>query len=225
MAPVPALRLPTAGTTSASTTPRSTARSGDAFSVSARHLLKPQVGVAAQLSALGDYSPPWATGKPSTLSFGRPAPTFSDCDGREPYNVGKSRARAHLKLALSTEDKEAQLRRLGQALESNRFDRTIRRELENAENQARELALKLGKDPASARARQTEDEQPGKAASSPKSKKRSSKPTEKEEVEMSSTVRETEEPSFEYDAEMEAAATKIQAIQRGKQTRKNLGGE
>lgn len=163
-------------------------------------------------------SPPWATGKPQTLGFGKPAPSFSDCDGREPYNVGKSRARAHLKLALSTEDKEAQLRRLEQALDSNRFDRRLARELESAENQAKELALKLGKRPASARG--AEDAQPGNAAPPAKPKKLA----QKKEAEMSSTVRQPEDPAQATDAEMEAAATKIQAIQRGKQTRRNMAG-
>lgn len=140
------------------------------------------------------------------------------------YNVGRTRARAHLKIALSTEDKEAQLRRLEQALETNAFDKHLTRELESATNQARELALKLGKETAAPpRSRQRDDETDKKAST--KSKKQGSKSDKKADAtSVTSTVKPAEEQVLNDGdiAAQEAAATRIQAITRGKQTRKQM---
>lgn len=59
------------------------------------------------------------------------------------YNPGRTRNRAQLRAALATEDREAQLRRLCVAVESNRFDGAVRRDIEIAEEQAETLRKQL----------------------------------------------------------------------------------
>merc|ERR1712107_806441 len=148
---MPPLNLRAASTAS---TPRTSARSGGGsealFALSARHLLKPEVGLSTSVSAMGDTPPLWNNGRPVLMpgsgANGKPQPVFHTCDGRMPYNVGRTRARGQLKLALTTEEETSQLRRLHEALDSNRFDRYLSRELGNAAMTARELSRRLGYD-------------------------------------------------------------------------------
>jgi len=113
-------------------------------------LLKPEVGLNKAVSAMGATPPVWNKGRPvlnpGSDPHGKPPPVFHTAEafaGSVPYNVGRTRARAQLKLALKTEEEETQLRRLQQALDSNRFDQCLSTELDDAARQARELARKL----------------------------------------------------------------------------------
>jgi len=67
-----------------------------------------------------------------------PPPKARVEDPTKPYHVGKNRAKEQLKVALSTHDQETQLRRLEQALESNRYTRS--RDVWTAQEQARVLS-------------------------------------------------------------------------------------
>lgn len=125
-------------------------QSGGALALSARHIVKPQVGITAMLSALGDLKPSWEkhsqkVGTPRTprsFSLVPPEPPMPDT---RPYHVGRARARGQLRLALETRDESAQLRRLEHALGSPvvHDDREIAREVERAEDVAYTLAHRL----------------------------------------------------------------------------------
>lgn len=218
-------------------TPRSSSvRSGGStsnqapFALSARHLLKPEVGIAASISAMGAMPPPWSKGRPVLGANGKPEPVFVHADGKTPYNVGRTRARAQLKLALTTEEETSQLRRLREALDSNRFDRCLARELETAESQAKELSRRLGYE--------EPDELPLFEETTEPAPKKKSKAKAKDEQAVpqgqAKPVEEAPAPSPDEDAfdaallaedpeeaaAQEAAACRIQAIQRGKQDRR-----
>jgi len=178
---------------------------------------------------MGDTPPVWNNGRrvlqPGSGANGKPEPVFHTCDGRVPYNVGRTRARAQLKLALTTEEESSQLRRLNEALDSNRFDRYLSRELGNAAMTARELSRKLGHEeelqdfiaPLTNEGEQGEKKTKQKQA--PEVQQASS--TEAAGARQSELAQLALEADMEADlAQQELAAVRIQAIQRGKQGRK-----
>jgi hypothetical protein len=126
-----------------------------------------------------------------------------------------------MKLALTTEEETSQLRRLNVALDSNRFDHCLRRELDSSTIQAKELARKLGLADTAPEDKLAEEQNlaktrtavycpPAQDSSSLKEvdeKPVASAPTDVAQVDVS-------------DPELEKAATKIQAIQRGKLARR-----
>lgn len=81
------------------------------------------------------------------LSQPRRAPLRADENGAfqtdAAYHPGRTRNRAQLRSALATEDREAQLRRLRMAVEANRFDGAVQRDIEIAEEQAETLRKQL----------------------------------------------------------------------------------
>lgn len=122
------------------------ARSRPLSSAGARQL-RPEVGVQAASVALGGIRAGWQGGSNRPFSHMTPPPKARVEDPTRPYHVGKSRAKEQLKIALSTHDKETQLRRLEQALESNRYTRS--RDVGAAQEQARVLSrVVAGKRPA-----------------------------------------------------------------------------
>lgn len=177
-------------------------------------MIKPEVGVAASISALGDLTPPWSGGRAAIGCSGKIDPVFPAVDGSVLYNVGRTRARAQLKLALTTEEETSQLRRLQEALDSNRFDRCLVRELENARVQAKELSRKLGLEGDEPEVKEP-TKQPSKETDAGSRKGfRKSKTQRQIEESQGQTVAETEAEA-ELKAKQSAAATRIQAIQRG----------
>lgn len=115
----------------------------------------------------------------------------------KPYNVGKLRARKQLLDALTTNQDESQLRRLEQSFGVGgcRFDWGARQHMNEALDQAAALSLRF----------EAEALNIGKMA-----RQLDKKPTDGDAA------------SIELDAAMEAAAVRIQAIQRGKEDRKRV---
>lgn len=133
--------MPTTPRPGMSATPRGLpgARSRPLSSAGARHLLRPEVGVTAATAALGSFRPAWQGGRsPRAASHLAPPSKARVDDVTKPYHVGKSRAKEQLKIAMSTHDKETQLRRLEQALETNRYTRS--RNVGTAQEQVRLLS-------------------------------------------------------------------------------------
>ncbi|CAJ1398587.1 unnamed protein product [Effrenium voratum] len=84
------------------------------FSRSARHIVTPQVGLSAMVSALGNLKAPWEVS--ATQKF-TPRMSTDAAASERPFSVGRSRAQHMLNMALSTQDDQAKVRRLEQALE------------------------------------------------------------------------------------------------------------
>jgi len=150
MPPVPALSLHKAGAHHVSPSEDST------LSMSARHILKPQVGVSAMISALGDMKPLWeqrsltarsSAGTPTTptpRSSRTPRTPVRPGQSAPGYHVGRMRVREQLSTALGTQDEAAQLRRLEQALESPaRYDKGCRQNLKKASDTAALLSRRF----------------------------------------------------------------------------------
>eukprot|EP00927_Polykrikos_kofoidii_P073768 TRINITY_DN69798_c0_g1_i1.p1 TRINITY_DN69798_c0_g1~~TRINITY_DN69798_c0_g1_i1.p1 ORF type:complete len:352 (-),score=46.09 TRINITY_DN69798_c0_g1_i1:352-1377(-) len=115
---------------------------------SARRLMTtPKVGVMAAASALGPLPATWS-GRSSVLSprfENVGASTVKPTDkGRRPYNVGIARARNQLQCALTTQGDGTQLRRLDQALGVGgcRFDYGMRRHMDAAQAKANRLSTR-----------------------------------------------------------------------------------
>jgi hypothetical protein len=123
-----------------------------------------------------------------------------------------------LKLALTTEEESSQLRRLNEALDSNRFDPCLAYQLEAAGIQAKVLSRKLGMEP-------TEDEDVDIAVDSLQTKVDAPMQAKAQPTDAAQPADDDYLPNFEeMDADelhaQETAATRIQAIQRGKHDRK-----
>jgi len=177
-------------------------------------MIKPEVGVAASISALGDLTPPWSGGRAAIGCSGKIDPVFPAVDGSVLYNVGRTRARAQLKLALTTEEETSQLRRLQEALDSNRFDRCLVRELENATIQAKELSRKLGLEGDEPEVKEP-TRQPSKETSAGSRKGFKKSKTQRQLDDSQGQTEAETEAEAELTAKQSAAATRIQAIQRG----------
>jgi len=111
---------------------------------SARRKLKPEVGLAAIATALGDVNPSWhssraLTPRPSSSRSG--TPRLVATSQSHPYNVCTLRAKEQLRVALATTDQDAQLRRLHQVLQANRLPAS---EMSIANEEAKELGARLG---------------------------------------------------------------------------------
>lgn len=125
-------------------------QSGGTLALSARHIVKPQVGIAQMLSALGDLKPSWEKHSqkvptprtPRSFTLVPPEPAIPDT---RPYHVGRARARGQLRHALETRDESAQLRRLEHALDSPvvHDDQEMAREVERAADVALNLSHRL----------------------------------------------------------------------------------
>jgi hypothetical protein len=126
-------------------------------------------------------------------------------DEHAPYNVGKSRARAQLKVALSTEEEDSQLRRLNSAIDTNRYDKRLTYQLEAAKWQTKMLSRKLGYEPSLSLEPPL---QPGAA-----------KPVVKAKP-AAAAADDEEMPDEEIMAAQEMAAIRIQSLQRGKHGRR-----
>jgi len=122
------------------------------LAASVRRGLRPQVGLAAILSALGDVRPPWeqqcpAAAPPRASSRRRTKLGSSGGGRRSDYHVGRARVRCQLDTALGTREEPAQLRRLQQALASTaRHDARLEQDLRRASSQAALLARRLAVD-------------------------------------------------------------------------------
>lgn len=150
MKPVPALHLGSPRTPRAP--PSAAARlglggrdAGASLQLSARHILKPQVGMSAMRAALGDKKPAWEQPALSPRAAA-PPPTCEDKGvAKQPYHVGRARARGELRLALGTLDEAAQLRRLDQALKSPvvEFETALAKDVAKAGDAAAMLSDRL----------------------------------------------------------------------------------
>lgn len=136
-----------------------------------------------------------------------------------PYNVGRQRARAQLKLGLMTEEETSQLRRLQQALDSNRFDKDVSRELDVAAMQARQLSRKFNDDDTYIDLlRPAPDPKEEEKKVQKKKTKEEAKATEACDAPVAAEGE--EELNEEEILAQEHAALRIQAIQRGKEGRR-----
>jgi len=225
---MPLLNMRTAQLAKANT-PRGSARSTGSgrapFALSARHLLKPEVGLGASISAMGATPPVWNKGqsvlKNGSGGNGKNEPHFGGCDMQAPYNVGRQRARAQLKLGLMTEEETSQLRRLQQALDSNRFDKDVSRELDVAAMQARQLSRKFNDDDTYIDLlRPAPDPKEEDKKVKKKKAKEEAKATEASDAPVAAEAEGEEELNEEEILAQEHAALRIQAIQRGKEGRK-----
>mmetsp|Transcript_13706 Transcript_13706/g.35213 ORF Transcript_13706/g.35213 Transcript_13706/m.35213 type:complete len:316 (-) Transcript_13706:148-1095(-) len=119
----------------------------DTMQASARQMLKPQVGVGRMVSALGNTRPAWEERTPRRCAeLAREAmdAIITPSPHRE-YHVGRARARVQLRQAMDTNDEEAQLRRLEQALEipAVQYDQALIPDLHKVVGQAAELSVRL----------------------------------------------------------------------------------
>jgi hypothetical protein len=176
-----------------------------------------------------------------------------------PYSVSRSRSKEALRLAVNTHDEEAKLRRINQALEAGKYDRSvlgkegekaaleisylqkrvamhkntlscdglegllIAEKILSSQNQGTDEALALGIDV---------DEELEAAAKKIQAVQRNRKAKRAETdvktlealaiAEQVLAAQDSGGVDLEFDAELEAAAVKIQAMQRGKLARKSL---
>mmetsp|Transcript_116623 Transcript_116623/g.249359 ORF Transcript_116623/g.249359 Transcript_116623/m.249359 type:complete len:260 (-) Transcript_116623:48-827(-) len=256
MPPIPALSL--SGKLNLPATPRGTPLAsyrgkdkGGALPMSARHILKPTVGMGSMISALGDIRPPWDQAAVKSPRSARKTHQDEELFGGDKlYSVGRARARGQMRTAVETLDQASQLRRLEQALENPvpRYDQDFRLTFEWAESQVGNLSrrlqaaekarlegpvvfdvripeVKAKKEAAEEEAAAEEaaaEEDLGEEGEGAATKIQSLYRGKKERAEVERLKKEKEEET--------AAAVKIQAIHRGKQARKDVdaikaGGE
>eukprot|EP00930_Biecheleria_cincta_P004616 TRINITY_DN105534_c0_g1_i1.p1 TRINITY_DN105534_c0_g1~~TRINITY_DN105534_c0_g1_i1.p1 ORF type:complete len:254 (-),score=49.53 TRINITY_DN105534_c0_g1_i1:226-987(-) len=173
-----------------------------AFSANARHIIQPQVGMSAMISALGNLSAPWEQPSARKLLTPRGLPFKAESPRR--YLVGRARAKDQLNMALATQDEAAQLRRLEQALEVPcvRYDEALTPRVMKAAKQINSLSRTLNSEERTRTV--TQEVQP--------QQQRPRGPTEDSpEVE--------QEDEQGCDEEEAAAATRIQSLYRGKKER------
>jgi len=190
------------------------------LSLSARHIVQPQVGVSAILSALGNLKAPWEqTGvKQTPLNSARgEAP-----ESARQYQVGRSRAKEQLNMAFATKDEVARLRRLEHALDTPavRYDEALTPRLVAASNQVSNLskalhhedltARRVKADAAAAAGKKLLTAAPAAAAAPEEQGPEPETPAEEEEA---------ADGEEDMSAEEAAAALRIQSIYRGKQER------
>jgi len=151
MPPIPHLPLGRVSTPKTPNTPRQTPRNDceakGVLAISARNIVRPQVGLGAMYSALGEVRAPW--GPPTTPRLPTKQVQLQQRLSEEKqvrYHVGESRARQQLRSALTTHDDAARLRRLEQALESVAYqsNRSVRHEFAAASVEADYLSKVLG---------------------------------------------------------------------------------
>lgn len=172
------------------------------FSTSARHIIQPQVGMSAMVSALGNLSAPWE--QPSAQKLFSPRAAMAKVEEPRRYLVGRARAKDQLNMALATQDEAAQLRRLEQALEvpSVRYDEVLTPRVMKAAKQLNNLSQTFNSEE---RARKkTQETQPQQQ------KKKLTEDTPEAEQEVLQEA---------FDEEEAAAALRIQSLYRGKKER------
>lgn len=196
---------------------------GASLQTSARHILKPQVGVAAMMSALGDIKPAWEGAKCSARSVASTTTSRLSSDEEQrcsmPYHVGRARVRDQLRLAFETPDEVAQLRRLEHALHSpvGRYDRDMQREMEKAIGQAADISQRLQATKTNL-PEWTRDPflDPNRTKTVVQGQAKAKLKTDTSNAVAKS---ETKQEEFEDDCDADAAALRIQSMYRGRKGR------
>lgn len=208
-------------------TPFSARDGGTRLQTSARHILKPQVGVTAMRSALGDIKPAWEGANFSARSSASTATAFTNpADlqrASQPYHVGRARIRDQLRLALETPDEAVQLRRLEQTLNSpvGRYDGDMQLEMMKASEQATDIAQRLHATKTDLPAwKQDPFADPKRSRSGKKAKPTPAPENEKNSVQKEVAEEVAEEIPGDFDSEeADAAALRIQSVYRGRKDR------
>lgn len=181
------------------------------FTRQARHIVAPQVGLNAMVSALGGLKAPWEVS--ATQKF---TPRLSHPpETHRPFSVGRSRAQNMLAVALATQDDQAKVRRLEQALETPcvRYERAQTPRLMQV---ARDATVLRGELTRKDRKKAWQDKQ---------EKEKKEEKEEKEEKKEKSEAHETPKPPPSPEdllKEEEAAALRIQSLYRGQKDRQTV---
>lgn len=181
------------------------------FTRQARHIVAPQVGLNAMVSALGGLKAPWEVS--ATQKF---TPRLSHPpETHRPFSVGRSRAQNMLAVALATQDDQAKVRRLEQALETPcvRYERAQTPRLMQV---ARDATVLRGELTRKDRKKAWQDKQ---------EKEKKEEKEEKEEKQEKSEAHENPKPPPSPEdllKEEEAAALRIQSLYRGQKDRQTV---
>eukprot|EP00440_Ansanella_granifera_P044349 gb/GFBE01048068.1/.p1 GENE.gb/GFBE01048068.1/~~gb/GFBE01048068.1/.p1 ORF type:complete len:263 (+),score=68.25 gb/GFBE01048068.1/:1-789(+) len=182
-----------------------------AFSLSARHIIAPQVGMSAMVSALGNLKAPWEQGKITPLNSAR-----GEDAAPRPYFVGRARAKEQLNMAFSTQDEAARLRRLEQAIDTPavRFDEALTPRYLQASRQAQVLSKTLNAQERRQAQKEAERAEQQKVAAAPAPPPAPAPAAE--------AAAEEAAEELQYDEEEAAAALRIQSLYRGKKERQEV---
>lgn len=177
------------------------------FTRPARHIVAPQVGLNAMVSALGGLKAPWEVS--ATQKF---TPRLSHPpETHRPFSVGRSRAQKMLAVALATQDDQAKVRRLEQALETPcvRYERAQTPRL-----------MQVARDATVLRGELTRKDR--KKAWQDKQKEKQEEKEEKEKPSASPEPPRSQPSPEELLKEEEAAALRIQSLYRGQKDRQTV---